>query len=259
MDDEIYKGGFYALVKRFESKHANSCDGAERYLPLPGCDLGDLKLQKTRAPRPEDGLESRSSLRYRHFTVATEFAGQSFLLYVHAMLIATLRRSEPPEHALTLFLRLWREEGRWLGSNLSTRWLIAAATTFGDRGETGAQRAVGMGLSVLFDSVKLHESERIHSGTDQLASRHGPHGVAPMPLDLEKYSMTKGDLDKNMLARLWLLAEQDSTIFPLARALLMKIMTDQGTVFARLQRIRAKIRPTPASLWRRAVALLSRH
>jgi hypothetical protein len=45
-------------------------------------------------------------------------------------------------------------------------------------------------------------------------------------------------MDRNMLARLSLMARQDETIYPLAYSMLSEIMTDQRTVFARLQKLR---------------------
>jgi hypothetical protein len=54
------------------------------------------------------------------------------------------------------------------------------------------------------------------------------------------YSFQNGDLDRNMLARLWALSEKDEVIAPLARSMLFAVMTDQRSIFARAQRLKPK-------------------
>ena len=46
------------------------------------------------------------------------------------------------------------------------------------------------------------------------------------------------DLDRNMLARLWQLAESDPVFRPPGFRMLRMVMTDKRTVFARIQRRR---------------------
>ncbi len=56
---------------------------------------------------------------------------------------------------------------------------------------------------------------------------------------MKTFALMVGDLDRNMIARLSHLAQQDTTIQPLAHVMLSAIMTDQRTVFARLQKLKA--------------------
>lgn len=81
-------------------------------------------------------------------------------------------------------------------ANLPIRWQIAAATTFADHGANAGQKALGMGLSLLFDSIKLHESERRLSGT---AGRHAFKTETDktdhrLPFEMNGYSFTGGIL-----------------------------------------------------------------
>lgn len=169
-----------------------------------------------------------------------EFRGESELYCLHAILIATLRRRDPPPQTRNLFFRLWREQGQWLASTVRMRWRISAATTFADHGENGDQRALGMGLSVLFDSIKLHESERRLSGQLPIEPFDLPKGPIKTKLAFNSrpYSFKNGDLDRNLITRLWDLSERDATIRPLAQSMLNEIMLDQRTTFARVQKIK---------------------
>ena len=98
-----------------------------------------------------------------------------------------------------------------------------------------------MGLSTLFDLIKLHESERRCAGQsgDTLAQFVRPGRRPSLGLNLPHYSIPKGDLDKVMLARFWQLAEREPTIAPLGFRMLNMVMTDRATIFARMQAYKA--------------------
>lgn len=238
--DNVYLGGALPLQERFE-RSRRPLENPKRYLPAADCDLDALASNIVPAPEVEYETLKRASIERRFAEFQGEFEGRSELLSLHSMLVAMLRRNDPPPEALTLFFRLWKEKGDFLCNELSMRWKVSAATTFGDCGETLEQRAVGMGLSILFDSIKLHESERRLSGQRSevpfpTAKRKQRHAIA---FDVQPYSVSRGDMDRNMLARLSLMARKDETIYPLAYSMLSEIMNDQRTVFARLQKLRA--------------------
>lgn len=212
----------------------------EGLLPAGDCDLETLKSQIVQAPKtPPDGFEKRSA-QQRSAEFQAIFEGQSELTRLHALLIAILRRRAAPPEAQALFMRIWREQGKWLADHLEIRWRISAATTFADCGESADQRALGMGLSVLFDTVKLYESERRVSGHAPETPFEKADGYQRlgMAFDMQPYALARGDLDKNLLARLWKLAERDDVMFPLARSMLFEVMTDKRSVFARLQQFK---------------------
>ena len=56
-----------------------------------------------------------------------------------------------------------------------------------------------------------------------------------MPFGLSRYSFKGGDLDINMLARLWIMGQEDAPIQPLAQRMLRLLITDTRTVFDRIQ------------------------
>ncbi|WP_147106007.1 hypothetical protein [Tateyamaria sp. syn59] len=235
-DNPIYAGDYAALM-RFLEKRQRPFDNAADLVPPLDTDLAALWDQMVPATTLKYSDTPRYDVRRKHLELQKEFKGAPQILHLHALLIAISRRDAPPAHALPLFFRLWREEGQRLADILSVRWLISTATTFADCGETGDQRALGMGLSVLFDLVKLHDSERRctgkpgHEKVKFVRHKYRP----PLGLDMPPYSIEKGDLDKVLLARLWQLTERDTTIRPLAMRMLRMVMTDRATVFARMQ------------------------
>ncbi|NIZ13704.1 hypothetical protein [Phaeobacter sp. HF9A] len=240
---EIYPGGYYELMRRLEQRQA-PFRAPLAVLPEADADLAPYfeRLTDGSAALPEgdrcDAPKKMQSLRQ-------QLHGAPEVLALHAMVIAILRRREPPPEAVALFMRLWRDHGARLAALLSARWMIAAATTFADHGETMDQRLGGQGLSLLFDLIKLHESERRLSGrpASKPFRRRTPAEIEePLAFDLSPYSLRTGDLDKNMLARLWRHAEADAVLRPLGFAMLRMVMSDERTVFARIQKFKKRDR-----------------
>lgn len=239
LDDQLYSGGFYSIVQSFERKQL-PFKNAARVLPQPNIDLAglwDIMVPPPDIAPPndwrDDALKKRLQLQH-------DLVGESELLLLHAMLIAILRRNDPPADATDLFFRIWREQGKALAPALSVRWLISAATTFADCGQTMQQRSAGMGLSVLFDLIKLHDSERRVSGRRNDRPFRNQRNVDrhPLAFDMQPFSLVSGDLDRNMLARLWKLCEADETVRPLGARMLHMVMSDPRSVFARVQHFR---------------------
>ncbi len=240
---KIYAGGFHGIVRKFEKKR-QPFENPLEVLPPPDVDLMELAQQII---APSDTLPS-PALRYcphsKKERLRIELEGQSELHLLHALLISMLRRMDPPDEAKNLFHRIWQETGKSFVKQLSIRWMIAAATTFADHGQTGDQRACGMGLSALFDMIKLHDSERRLSGRRNNRPFQQTKGAEPHSLafDLRPYAIELGDLDRNLLARLWLFCEKDATIAPLGFHMLQLIMYDRRSIFARMQRLKANKR-----------------
>ncbi|MEM6758389.1 MAG: hypothetical protein AAF601_02815 [Pseudomonadota bacterium] len=235
-DDAIYRGGFARLMRRLD-RTTFPLNGAAARLPALDVDLAEWHRRTVpKAVGVVDDLP-RFDVARKWLELQYEFEGQSQLFWLHAVLIALSRRRDPPPDALPLFFRIWAEQGQLMARDLPVRWLISSATTFADCGTNADQRALGMGLSLLFDLIKLHESERRGSGLagDQRTEMVPTSARAPIAFDMSPYSLTNGDLDKVMLARLWRLAERDPVIQPLATRMLQMVMTDQRTVFARIR------------------------
>lgn len=243
LDSSIYPGGFYSLLRFLERKEVPYNDPL-RVLPAMDVDLQHLNQTIVCAKQLPDELEDRQDALRKHNALTVEFDGQNQLHLLHAMLISLLRRQNAPELAQQLFLRIWREMGKDLAQDLSVRWLISAATTFADHGETMDQRLGGQGLSMLYDLIKLHDSERRLSGrpNDMGFPQIKGRPRHELSFDMAAYSLQRGDLDKNMLARLWRYAENDPTLRPLGFRMLNMVMTDKRSVFGRIQRYKKKAR-----------------
>ncbi|WP_227270295.1 hypothetical protein [Roseobacter weihaiensis] len=237
--DHIYPGGFDQLMRDFE-RRCRSFKQVDAVIPPADIDLDALHQEKL-PQLAQPGAEG--SPRYAQAKWArlhAELEGESALFLLHAMLIAILRRRDPPAEAVTLFIRVWREKGDAMAGELPVRWLISAATTFADHGANGDQRALGMGLSLLFDLIKLHDSERRLTGKpgNELFRRRRSRVRPSLAFDMAPYAIRGGDLDRNMLARLWRLSRQDTTIRPLGKRMLEMVMTDNRSIFARTQRLK---------------------
>lgn len=229
-----------SLIAQWEGRRDGLTFGPGEALPDINCDLAAMAADVVprRLPRlpPDAGRHAR-----KEYDLAPEFAGQSALLLLHGLTIAHLRKRAFPPHTPALFRRIWVEQAPVLLAGLSTRWLISAVITFGDHGATEAERALGREMNMMFSLMKLYEFERLHSG-------RAPHEVfrpanrsdAAMPLQMEPFSLVSGGLDVNLLAPLWVRAQATPVLGPVALQLFDRINADPGTIFARLQKMRAR-------------------
>ena len=237
--DVIYPGGFAKMMRFLERRQRPMLD-ADTLLPPIDVDL--VALHRTVVPQAHgvaDDLPRYAATR-KWLELQYEFEGGSELFRLHGMLIALSRRNDPPANALPLFFRIWDEVGVMMARELPVRWLISAATTFADCGQNADQRALGMGLSTMFDLIKLHDSERRRAGLPGEVPQPAapPRDHKPLAFDMNPYAFLRGDLDRVMIARFWDLAERDRTIRPLAMRMLGLVMTDRRSIFARVQALK---------------------
>ncbi|MFW8637148.1 hypothetical protein [Cribrihabitans pelagius] len=242
--DENYPGGFYRLMRRLERKETPFLE-PRAALPAADTDLAALWERKVPAePAPEPADARPGHVLGKLASIREEFAGQPEIFPVHGICIAILRRRDPPPEAQQLFLRIWGEHGTRMAEELPVRWLISAATTFADHGASADQRLGGQGLSMLFDLIKLHDSERRLSGRgnkDAFSRKTGAE-LDRLGLGLTPYMLTGGDLDMHMLARLWRHAESDPVFAPLGMHMLRMVMRDPRSIFGRIQHYKKRSR-----------------
>lgn len=94
-----------------------------------------------------------------------EFVGQPELNFYHAKLIVLIRREFQTTKHYAEFEQLWANESEFLCQNLSTRWLISACDTFIDYSDDNYLKALLMNAVVLINTIKLQESERFLTAT----------------------------------------------------------------------------------------------
>lgn len=223
---------------------------------LPPLDLDLVPLLGNRVPEGEPPPTGRlSHYKRKLWQLRRELEGQTELAVLNADLIVHLRRAEFPDHAPALFRRIWSEQGPALMADLPTRWLISSVITFGDFGETEAQRRLGLALNVLFSLIKLYEFERLTSGLgpDELFRRKRKKG-SRLPLGMLDFGLDSGGLDFNLLAPIWKAAQEEPVVGPLACLLLDRLNADPANLFRRLQRMRDGRRAYLAKLEARARA-----
>ncbi len=186
---------------------------------------------------PPPGPASLHALKLRE--IRALLAGQSELAALNAILISHLRKAEFPEHAPALFRRIWTEEGDALRAHLPIRWLISSVITFGEHGETEAQRRIGLSMNMFFSLMKLYEFERFHSGVppDQPFALGKTKGKV-LPMGMPPFAMIRGGLDINLLAQLWHDARKEPIAGALACQLLEQLNEDPRNLFRRIGMMR---------------------
>jgi hypothetical protein len=208
---------------------------------FPPADLDFAPLLAARIPANLPPLEGPQTLHAKKLhLMRTELAGKPELAAVNAILIAHLRKQRFPAHTPALFRRIWTEAGAALMPELPGRWLISSAITFGDHGETEAQRRVGLSINVLFSLMKLYEFERLHSGHDA-ATPFPTRRIRRrrLPLDMPHFDLRDGGLDINLLAQIWNEARKEPVVGPLACYLLQQLNKDPSNLFRRIGMMRA--------------------
>ena len=208
---------------------------------FPPADLELQPLLEARIPDTIPPLEGPQTLHAKKLhQMRTDLAGKPELAAVNAILIAHLRKHRFPAHTPALFRRIWAEAGPQLMRELPGRWLISSAITFGDFGETEAQRRVGLSINLLFSLMKLYEFERFHSGLPaETAFPNRNIRSRRLPLDMPHFHIASGGLDINLLAPIWLEAEKVPVVGPLACHLLQQLNEDPSNLFRRIGILRA--------------------
>lgn len=258
---QLYQRGFQILLNRILLKEHATCDAfpdglgfletalEQKEQPFEDLDAVlpestvDLNIWRERILPDQD--KSNPLVRRRFVKCARDkllqmriiFAEREDLLALHGLVIAVLRRRDPPARARELFFRMWQEHGDFLAQKLPARWLISAAVTFADHGKTVDQRMVGQALSLTFDLIKLHDSERRLLGVanDRAFSTLSTPHKYPLAFNLPPYHMKGGDLDLTLLTKIWRQAKDEPLIRPLAEQMLTLLLKEKRTVFARIQ------------------------
>lgn len=236
-----YPGGFAQMAERYENRRAPFDFGDD---DLPPLDVDLVALRDEIVPpsaAKKQPSDPKTDWARKRRQIAEEFVGKSALAFLNAQVISNLRKRAQPPQTAALFLRIWREHGADLIGELNLRWLVSSVQTFADHGDTAAQREAGQGLRMLFGMMKLYEFERSFAGV----SPDKEHGFskrlkAPLPLDMEPFSLVSGGLDINVLTPVWQLAKSDPVMGPLADHLLQELIAERSGIFRRLSQMRAK-------------------
>ena len=237
--DLSYPSGFDTLLAEANVGLAHFI-GAEDYFKALGDDIDAMELRRV---IPTDGARYRPiTIEDKRLSLEDEFVGRSQLLLMHALTIAVLRRADPPPQAIDLFIRMWTEKADFLLAELNTRWITSALTTFADYGQTEIQRRLGSSMTILLGLLKFCEAERSLTGLPlhRPVRRTKGDKRQRLGLGMEPYSLLNGDVDRNVLLRIWADANHDDVVGAPVKFMLNKINADKRNVFRRMMLLRAR-------------------
>jgi hypothetical protein len=136
-----------------------------------------------------------------HFAMLrSEFAGRTELEFYHAMLVVLLRRKIETEINRERFFAIWRIEQDFLVNNLDSRWLVSAADTIIDHGQSEVDRAFALAATVFMNTLKLYETERHASDWASVPYRPISSRVALFD-GMSAFMIGQGDMISNLYAR----------------------------------------------------------
>ncbi|MEO0423163.1 MAG: hypothetical protein AAF184_12550 [Pseudomonadota bacterium] len=179
------------------------------------------------------------SLEAQLQAIRADFAGASALCLAAAELVVHLRRGVDLEGSRGALFALTHhpETADFLARELSLRWLVSVLDSYADHAP-GTEAAGAMALSVLVNTIKLAETERLivsdpaHDDTRraQLAARF------PTPLfgGVNAFRLESGDMVRNLFARL------------------ETVLQDEPFLIAAFARVRRELRTQPNLLSRLA-------
>ncbi|MCE6073882.1 hypothetical protein FS764_07610 [Agrobacterium vitis] len=154
--------------------------GAARHA-VADLDYQGLKQQMVEGDTALQTRGSEKSLDLHLENLRREFAGQPELLWHHARLIVLLRREFQVEQTFAQLQALWEAEAAFLCENLNLRWLVSAADSFVDHHPDAGERARAMLVSLLVNTVKIYETERVLA-------------TGPAPADAQKLERLQSEL-----------------------------------------------------------------
>lgn len=211
-------------------------------------DYAVLKVTILHNGEPSTVLSAEKSLEAHIDNLKGEFSGKSALLHYHASLIVLIRREISVKKNYQKFCDLWAAEEDFLLQNLDIRWLVSAADTFADHSEDAEIRNVGMMVTLLINTIKLYETERVLQAQDasfvatedavnELGSR------APLFDGLRCFAVGRDDTLRNLFWRI----QNVSKIKPTGQILtaVYDRLQKHDTAFSRFR----KLGPKPRTAW----------
>ena len=235
MVNATYPNGVSGHAMRVENRQSPFLSGTE-FFPAPDTNFEELIgniLPQTAKPK---GEPDRTNFEEKLHQLLHDFSGQSELALLCGCLIAILRRDPVPPAMMVLWNRLWDECSEALCLLLRPRWKIAALQTFADHGQTELERRAASDIVLFANMIKIYESERQFSGLPATKPfAFGKRNKTQIAFGLPTYTILNGDLDRNILGRLWAQAESaGGGCGAIATSLLDDLNEDNANVFHRL-------------------------
>ncbi|MBV1865637.1 MAG: sulfotransferase family protein [Rhodobacteraceae bacterium] len=175
----------------------------------------------------------------KHFhRLLPEFIGRSWLSFLLACCIVTIRRTQGNGPGIVLFHRIITEHYHQICPDLNTRWLVSVCDTLVDHGTNPTQRAIGLSGSLLANTVKLSETERrlFYPKRPWPPKAHANKLNNPMFDGVIAFWLGKGDMIRNLFDRIGTISEDDPVAGSFVAEIMMRMM-QHDTVFRRISEI----------------------
>lgn len=187
--------------------------------------------------------------------IRQELSGCSMILFYHAWLIVGIRRQDDVALRERQFFELWKSERDFLLQNLNARWLVSACDTMADVSPDRAERSVALAASLLANTVKLYETERLLASSGESCVSEHHIGCRPKALfdGMTTFAVGAGDMIRNLIERC--ARESSWTISGAILLELLRRMNALDTVFRRLQRCHRN----PATRWEDLLGVSATH
>lgn len=212
---------------------------------VDNADMAALKMTLVEEAEAHQTRGSEKSLDLHLAHLRKEFAGQPEIVFYHAKLIVLLRREFRVEETYRQFKDLWDREAEFLCAHLNIRWLISACDTFADHDADPATRNAALMVSVLVNTVKMYETERMitnaaGNAVDNAQIEHLQTDLVPLFEGMSCFTVGTDDTLRNMRWRL------DKTFSEGAVGRIFKTVFDRlqlnDTAFARFRALHRRDR-----------------
>ena len=150
--------------RRFGADKVVESMSGEDLLLLKNTIIDEVDLQYTHG--------SEISIEAHIENLKKEFVGQSKLCHYHASILVLIRREVDVQKNFSYLEELWRMFDDFFLEKLNTRWLIAAADTFADYSKDPIERSCALGATVLVNTVKLCETEKLITESEGVNSQN---------------------------------------------------------------------------------------
>lgn len=216
-------------------------------LPAPDVPLDLFRTDIIEGKRKGTWAGRRDNLSDHFLMLMPEFVGRPRILHLLACTIVVIRKTKGSGPGLTLFHRIISEDSEHVFSNLNSRWLTSVADTLADHGQTPAQAALGVCGSLLANTVKLAETERLIFEIPRPwppKARFEPGGK--LYDGVIAFWTDKGDMIDNLLARISKTQELDDVGGLLVQEI-MNRMLQNDTIYRRFAQISRTPHPPDVS------------
>ncbi len=236
--DTLYQAwSFFYSHNTYPAQDLNSC------LPPDDTDLTLFSQVPVAGEKGGTWPGNETSLNTHFHNLLPEFVGRSYLAFLLACCIVVIRRSNETRPGLTLFHRIITEHTDEICSELNTRWLVSVCDTLADHGQTGTQKALGLSGSLLANTVKLVETERV------IFQIPRPWPPKKRMADNRRlfdgvigFWLEKGDMIENMLNRIENVAKEDPVAGAFVGEILLRLLKFD-TIFNRTMQVIGKKKP----------------